>query len=434
MPSLLDAIETKYGNPDDESLESSGEVKLVIFVPKSDHRKRLQRVLVLDKCEIDCAGDEETLGEVLSDLQELDLGHNQLANWTDVWRILKCAPCLKFLNLSFNDLTSEPISQFPNSLTSLSTLILIGTNISWKSVHSFLSAATNLKDLHLSKNSFDRVELSPNSNEETMNYSSVVKLMFDDNHIACGDELKKLGTLFPNLEHLGLSDCPISSIPENMCASFEKLQSISVSNTPLENLTDIAHFALFPSLTELRILGTSILTNLTTHERRQLFVALLPNITKLNGGAEISRDERETSERAFIRYFLEKEEPRPKRYAELVSIHGELEPLVSLDLKPQTHVKIKFIMDELIEEKDIKVYQTVKELKVFLEPLFGIIPTRMRLFYVDVGLNGEEEMKFPDKQLFSYNLHDGDEIHVYPKETPARNLSGCDRKVRTLSG
>lgn len=48
------------------------------------------------------------------------------------------------------------------------------------------------------------------------------------------------------------------------------------------------------------------------HERRQLVVALLPNIKKLNGGAPISHTEREDSERAFIRRFSPQED-KPDR-------------------------------------------------------------------------------------------------------------------------
>lgn len=52
----------------------------------------------------------------------------------------------------------------------------------------------------------------------------------------------------------------------------------------------------------------------TKHERRQLLIARLPNITVLNGGGEISAEEREDSERAFIRYYMDKpENDRPTR-------------------------------------------------------------------------------------------------------------------------
>ena len=71
--------------------------------------------------------------------------------------------------------------------------------------------------------------------------------------------------------------------------------------------------------------------------RRQHLVARLPNIRTLNGGDPVSEVEREQAERAFIRAFLDTEPgARPGRWAELVAVHGELEPLVKIDLTPET--------------------------------------------------------------------------------------------------
>jgi len=63
-------------------------------------------------------------------------------------------------------------------------------------------------------------------------------------------------------------------------------------------------------------------------------------------------------------------------------------------------------------------------LQGMLEPLIGISPPKMRLFYIDPelqGIFGREEMKFPNKQLYSYNIQDGDEIHV-EQRTSVTNL------------
>ena len=42
---------------------------------------------------------------------------------------------------------------------------------------------------------------------------------------------------------------------------------------------------------------------LTEHERRELTIARLPNLRRLNGGGDISAKEREEAERNFIRRF-----------------------------------------------------------------------------------------------------------------------------------
>lgn len=57
-----------------------------------------------------------------------------------------------------------------------------------------------------------------------------------------------------------------------------------------------------------------------------------------------------------------------------------------------------------------------------MEPLLGIPATNMRLFYSNPeleGVFGREEMRLPQKQLYSYNIQDGDEIHVDLKVPPS---------------
>lgn len=53
-----------------------------------------------------------------------------------------------------------------------------------------------------------------------------------------------------------------------------------------------------------------------------------------------------------------------------------------------------------------------------LERMVNIPAAKMRLFYVDQDLRdiqGPEEMKYPHKQLYSYNISTGDEIIIDQK-------------------
>lgn len=63
-------------------------------------------------------------------------------------------------------------------------------------------------------------------------------------------------------------------------------------------------------------------------------------------------------------------------------------------------------------------FRTVFDLKTRLEKLIGVPATKMRLYYVDQDLRdhvGPEEMRFQQKQLYSYNIRSGDEIIVERK-------------------
>lgn len=61
----------------------------------------------------------------------------------------------------------------------------------------------------------------------------------------------------------------------------------------------------------------------TEHERRQFLIARLPNVQTLNGGGLISTEEREDSERAFIRYYMDKPEvDRPERFVNIILLNA----------------------------------------------------------------------------------------------------------------
>lgn len=62
--------------------------------------------------------------------------------------------------------------------------------------------------------------------------------------------------------------------------------------------------------------------------------------------------------------------------------------------------------------------RTVVDLKSRLERIVHIPAAKMRLYYVDQDLRdhqGPEEMKYPHKQLYSYNISTGDEIIIDQK-------------------
>lgn len=80
MRSITQAVHEKYSD-DDEDSSGSG---FILFVPRSSPRKRLPSTLILDHCEIDSVGDEESLSSMCQDVHELDLAHNQISCWDEV--------------------------------------------------------------------------------------------------------------------------------------------------------------------------------------------------------------------------------------------------------------------------------------------------------------------------------------------------------------
>ena len=80
MRSLTQAVAEKYSDDDDDS-SSQG---YVLFVPRSHPRQRLPSTLILDHCDIDSVGDEQSLSSMCHDVKELDLAHNNISKWDEV--------------------------------------------------------------------------------------------------------------------------------------------------------------------------------------------------------------------------------------------------------------------------------------------------------------------------------------------------------------
>lgn len=81
MPSLLEAINSKYGIYGDEIYDHT---PVAIYVPKRSPRKYIPSLLVLNDCDIDSAGHELDLKEKCKTVEDLDLAQNNLSQWNEV--------------------------------------------------------------------------------------------------------------------------------------------------------------------------------------------------------------------------------------------------------------------------------------------------------------------------------------------------------------
>uniref|UniRef100_U5EXJ5 Putative tubulin-specific chaperone e n=1 Tax=Corethrella appendiculata TaxID=1370023 RepID=U5EXJ5_9DIPT len=469
MPTLLEALDEKYGLNDHET-----NIDVSIYVPKLPPRLSVPELLVLNDCNIDKAGEPEDLKKKCCTVKELDLAQNKLENWNEVFGIIQYMPRLEFVNLSLNRL-GGPILQ-PVRMDRLRSLVLNNTKLDWSCVETLLNLLPVLEELHLSLNEYTNVLIDTIENDmenekndgETTSctcqaskqnkrnsrslkrsvsessaykkvsaHEGVKKLHLTGNPISEWNEICRLGRVFPNLNSLVLADCPIRSLNPNTLDNdennydntenkdphehFESLVLLNLSNAKINTWDDIDRLARFPSLKNLRVQCWPLWEKCdsTEHERRQLLIARLPKINILNGGDVVGSVEREDAERAFIRYYMDKpESDRPERYFELIAIHGKLDPLVNIDLRPEKRVKVTFTYGDSSEVRSVDVYRTVVDLKSRLERLIGLPASKMRLYYVDQDfrdLQGPEEMKYPHKQLYSYNIRSGDEIIIDQK-------------------
>lgn len=200
-------------------------------------------------------------------------------------------PRLKFINLSFNQL-SEPLhDSMPIKWTNLKNLVLNSTKIDWQSVDKILDHSPALEELHLSLNDYKDVNLTSCAKSDVETNSNctcpklgseykrhkhlgIKKLHFNGNPIQCWTEISKLGYAFPNLEYLVLADCPIETLnrpadqdgnhngAEHSVYShdgFKTLKFLNLNGTQLSSWDEIERLALFPSLQCLRMQVINIL-------------------------------------------------------------------------------------------------------------------------------------------------------------------------------
>ena len=94
-----------------------------------------------------------------------------------------------------------------------------------------------------------------------------------------------------------------------------------------------------------------------------------------------------------------------------------------------------YFKDQCREER-ISVRQTVKQFKQTLHGYFGLAPANMRLWYYDQEMTkiaGPEEMKFANKELYTYNVIEGD-YFVIDEKAQLKVLTGSPRANSMVFG
>ncbi|GAB6028990.1 hypothetical protein CHUAL_004781 [Chamberlinius hualienensis] len=404
---LEEAIQQKYlYEEEDDSKESC-----LIFAPRRSDQL-LPSTVVINNCTIEKLGNFQRVHQLLSGIRELDLAQNQILDLQEVLKLLESITRLSFLNLSCNNLSS--LAEIPNNLPCYSTLkrlVLNNTFIKWSVIKQFLVKLVNLEELYLCLNDFREVNV-----DTEVSFPSMKLVHLSGNPLSEWEELMKVGIAFPNLESLVIVDCEIATIVhEDMLDKvFSKLSLLNVNNNKIKNWEEIDKFRLFPALNDARVLGLPIYEEYTEHERRQLLISRLPNISRLNGSL-VSDSEREDAERAFLRHYMN-QEIKPSRYDELEAKHGRLDPLVEVDLAPQLVVTVVIHCGDRKTMRSLNLRMSLSEFKHSLHRFTGLPPNKMRVFYLDKGMGYvPEEMKFNAKKLYSYCVADGDEFIVDEK-------------------
>lgn len=416
---FVQVISEKYSPDNFPCCRGSGVGVVIRSSPQGSpvkDRLNLPRILVLEGCGITEAGDEEEVAAFCSHVVELDLSHNQLKDWGEISKILFNIPNLDFLNLSMNPLKGACLEAgAAEAFSGLRRLVLTNTYVTWNMVHTLTRETPELEELFLCLNEFERVSVS------SVSCPSLRLLHITDNQLQEWAEVRKLGLMYPGLVSLILANNSLSSIHEpedSLQRLFPNLRSINLHNTGLAHWEDIEKLNFFPKLQEVRVQGIPLLQPYTDHERRFLTIAQLPSVTVLNGSV-VTDGEREDAERFFVRYYLDcPEDELPQRYQTLVARYGRLAPLAEVDLRPLCSVQVDLRCGDHTDPLELRLDQTVAELKKQLKAVVQLLPNKMRVYYIDRQLGyalEPQELKYGGRALHSYSIRDGDEILVVPK-------------------
>ncbi|KAK2705430.1 tubulin-specific chaperone cofactor E-like protein isoform X3 [Artemia franciscana] len=366
------------------------------------------RQICINDRNIASTGDMKTpaVQDLIWSCEELDLSNNNL-HLTSVPEILEHFPLLKVLNLCRNPLNGTEMMDKGFVASRLEVLVLNNCLLSWEGLFWLLQICPELKRLHLDSTTIDFAKP-----DQGISFPNIEVLHFSKNRLS-PLVLKYLSHFFPNVKELyfmqNQSEEAWQVIDESIFTELEKLSLIDCS---VCEWGEIESFGCLKSLKHLKLLNCPVLEGLDVNLRRQLVIARLPYLITLNGGETITRDARDKAERAFIRYYME-EENKPARYIELEALHGKLDKLIDLDLKPKKYVSVVIEYDNKSSVRRFSQDITVMGLKKKLEPLLNLSANSMRLYFLSKqAAYGPDELKVPSKKLYSLLIEDGDTFIV----------------------
>uniref|UniRef100_A0A0N5ALA7 Tubulin-specific chaperone cofactor E-like protein n=1 Tax=Syphacia muris TaxID=451379 RepID=A0A0N5ALA7_9BILA len=407
---LVEALEKKYLN--DEDVDSS--MLIISVTPCKLASECALSLLVLDHKGICTVGDTKRFFTLAKNVVEVDVSFNNFVEWEEIGKILSLKK-LQTLNVGYNPLKDNIDTELPMAAT-VTALYLCGTELSLTTIRKLLKSMPMLAELKIKNGVDDENCLEPISVSVRTQY--LIRCEISDWKIVI-----LLRRLFPNCEHLVLCENPIKKVEfgeeENSSEIFKGLRYLSLRGCLIDDWESIEGLSEIDTLKSMKLQQIPLLNNYTDDEKYHLIIGRLPYLEELNG-LLITEEHRITSERAIYRYY-DNYETKPKIFDSLISRHGHLAPLCSLDLSPKKSVSVVVVCEEKQFSSTLKVPRavTVIAFKRILGKRLNVSLHSMRLFYMgppdlaDVFM--AEELRFPSTKLSSMRVEDGDRFSVQLK-------------------
>lgn len=275
---------------------------------------------------------------------------------------------------------------------------------------------SRLQELYLSMNNYTNISFT-----DSFQHATLKQLHLNHNQITTWADLVKLSCAFPNLKILSASDNPIGDSEHVNSDIFPELETLCLNNCAFSSWKSVEYLHFLCKLKELSVMNIPLGKDLEIKKRRHAVIARLPKIHKLNKSI-VTEEEREIAERWLIRAVRESPDP-PLVLQDLIKKHGDLKPLIDIDIGvgDEEKVALEFHFDD--EEREVETYkvcvkQTVSQLKRWVaKNLVKMPPSTFDLWYLDKGSQyGKERMIYNTRSLHCYKyISDGDEIHIVMK-------------------
>lgn len=261
-----------------------------------------------------------------------------------------------------------------------------------------------------------------------------------------------------------LSDNPLSNFtsvpPLETHDCFRNLEILILNKLYINEWSVLDQLRQLPNLKHVRIQNIPLLNDYNEEQKFFLIVGHLNDDICSVNGSKITGADKENCERKFIRHYLDYAE-KPERYYFLEKRHGKLNKLAVINMEGVKVVtcKIKFHDKQILHKIDVR--QTVGDFKKQLEKFVGypssrfkvrtqpiIFPTKLtrthslifitKVFYIDIeacsmAIYGPEELKYPNRSLFSFNIVDGDEFEIDLKPPPVIHSASENQFQHTTS-
>lgn len=413
---------------------------------------------------------EASVEEEAAHLVEVDVQGNLWSSWEELGHLARQMPKLEILHLNSNlmmPLSSPPSPALASSFPALRVLILNHCGIdSWLTVQYLEACLPALQELGLARNDLADVEDICQGEPITTGFQHLQSLDLSATGLRRWSQVALFAKL-PDLRLLNLNENQLETIERPNAAdsegdaassnnnnnilinnntnnsnssSFQRLDALHLSGNQIGSWSSIDALNGFPALHALRFTNNPVTRGMGQSEARQLLVARVALLTRVNG-AEVSKRERVEAEKSYVRRVarevgkMGEESGREEilsqhpRWPVLLEVHGDGGGLSSHSqgtaslAKEMLNVRLVSMASGSMTiapvEKKIPGGLTVGLLKQLMQKLFRLEQSLQVLYYKVEKDAPPTMLDLDDETLTYFGVTSGCEVYMNERDLKA---------------